>query len=191
MSSEKKGSCAGCITRVPYATLIALIMCWAGVSAVPLVHWKKLSLFLWSTPMPLARAERRHGSTRIPAMPSLRDIANVGLKDVAISDDNKNSLLILISAEVGAIRSCWKQCSWSVCTVAYGTSRFLWSPLERVVLYVIAKVLQKFLKIFLLQLENRLISTGFWLLKYLLSLKTDVDVPTVSDRNQILRKEKK
>lgn len=31
MTSQKKGACAGCITRVPYATLIALIMCWAGV----------------------------------------------------------------------------------------------------------------------------------------------------------------
>jgi hypothetical protein len=43
------------------------------------------------------------GLLEYQAMPSLRDIANVGLKDVAISDDKKNSLLILISAEVGAI----------------------------------------------------------------------------------------
>lgn len=26
----KRGGCAGCLTRTPYATLIALIMCWAG-----------------------------------------------------------------------------------------------------------------------------------------------------------------
>ena len=26
----KRGGCSGCLTRTPYATLIALIMCWAG-----------------------------------------------------------------------------------------------------------------------------------------------------------------
>lgn len=31
MGSGGKNECTGCITRVPYATLIALIMCWAGV----------------------------------------------------------------------------------------------------------------------------------------------------------------
>jgi len=31
MGAGGKNECASCITRVPYATLIALIMCWAGV----------------------------------------------------------------------------------------------------------------------------------------------------------------
>lgn len=31
MGSGGKNECTACITRVPYATLIALIMCWAGV----------------------------------------------------------------------------------------------------------------------------------------------------------------
>ena len=31
MGAGGKGECAGCITRTPYATLVALIMCWAGV----------------------------------------------------------------------------------------------------------------------------------------------------------------
>jgi len=31
MGSGGKSGCSGCITRVPYATLIAVIMCWAGV----------------------------------------------------------------------------------------------------------------------------------------------------------------
>eukprot|EP00088_Acartia_fossae_P010120 TRINITY_DN14982_c0_g1_i1.p1 TRINITY_DN14982_c0_g1~~TRINITY_DN14982_c0_g1_i1.p1 ORF type:complete len:261 (-),score=32.80 TRINITY_DN14982_c0_g1_i1:242-1024(-) len=31
MGAGQKGGCAGCITRIPYATLIAVIMCWAGV----------------------------------------------------------------------------------------------------------------------------------------------------------------
>jgi len=30
-SGGRKGECTACITRVPYATLIALILCWAGV----------------------------------------------------------------------------------------------------------------------------------------------------------------
>ena len=29
---KKRGGCGGCLTRTPYATLIALIMCWAGVA---------------------------------------------------------------------------------------------------------------------------------------------------------------
>ena len=31
MGSGRKDGCTSCITRTPYATLIALIMCWAGV----------------------------------------------------------------------------------------------------------------------------------------------------------------
>eukprot|EP00092_Neocalanus_flemingeri_P065690 GFUD01079920.1.p1 GENE.GFUD01079920.1~~GFUD01079920.1.p1 ORF type:complete len:181 (+),score=32.62 GFUD01079920.1:45-545(+) len=31
MGAGGKGACAGCITRTPYATLVAVIMCWAGV----------------------------------------------------------------------------------------------------------------------------------------------------------------
>ena len=31
MGAGRKDACAGCITRTPYATLVALIMCWAGV----------------------------------------------------------------------------------------------------------------------------------------------------------------
>jgi hypothetical protein len=31
MGAGGKDACAGCITRTPYATLVALIMCWAGV----------------------------------------------------------------------------------------------------------------------------------------------------------------
>jgi hypothetical protein len=54
--------------------------------------------------MPRLRDQRvGMGLLEYQTMPSLRDIANVGLKDVPIIDDNKNSSLILISAEVGAI----------------------------------------------------------------------------------------
>ena len=31
MGAGGKDACAGCITRTPYATLVAVIMCWAGV----------------------------------------------------------------------------------------------------------------------------------------------------------------
>jgi len=31
MGAEEGGACDGCITRTPYATLVALILCWAGV----------------------------------------------------------------------------------------------------------------------------------------------------------------
>eukprot|EP00092_Neocalanus_flemingeri_P033344 GFUD01036259.1.p1 GENE.GFUD01036259.1~~GFUD01036259.1.p1 ORF type:complete len:267 (-),score=56.16 GFUD01036259.1:205-1005(-) len=31
MGAGGKGACDGCITRTPYATLVAVIMCWAGV----------------------------------------------------------------------------------------------------------------------------------------------------------------
>ena len=31
MGAGGKDGCTSCITRTPYATLIALIMCWAGV----------------------------------------------------------------------------------------------------------------------------------------------------------------
>ena len=31
MGGGGKDGCTSCITRTPYATLIALIMCWAGV----------------------------------------------------------------------------------------------------------------------------------------------------------------
>ena len=31
MGGGRKDGCTSCITRTPYATLIALIMCWAGV----------------------------------------------------------------------------------------------------------------------------------------------------------------
>ena len=36
-SGTKSGGCRGCITRIPYATLIALIMCWAGVCQTPVI----------------------------------------------------------------------------------------------------------------------------------------------------------
>ena len=36
-SGTKSGGCRGCITRIPYATLIALIMCWAGVCQTPVL----------------------------------------------------------------------------------------------------------------------------------------------------------
>ena len=31
-AGKSSGGCTGCLTRTPYATLIALIMCWAGVA---------------------------------------------------------------------------------------------------------------------------------------------------------------
>ena len=31
MGAEGGGACDWCITRTPYATLVALILCWAGV----------------------------------------------------------------------------------------------------------------------------------------------------------------
>ena len=53
MGAGGKDACAGCITRTPYATLVALIMCWAGVGVfcgtiyrlVPVSRWFLVTFF--------------------------------------------------------------------------------------------------------------------------------------------------
>lgn len=54
-SGTKSGGCRGCITRIPYATLIALIMCWAGVCQTPVLmsHTCPCALYLSLCPIPV------------------------------------------------------------------------------------------------------------------------------------------
>ena len=54
-SGTKSGGCRGCITRIPYATLIALIMCWAGVCQTPVLmtYTSPCVLYLSLCPIPV------------------------------------------------------------------------------------------------------------------------------------------